>query len=208
MQKNTNIFSEWNLTCLAFLTLFPFATATIAQQPSPSSATQYQAPTEWPGVYFQLTDIERLTPTRLVLMVWIQATAATPASGIFLGTPPEIPGGLPPPDKRKDDIQKYLAKPFLMTGATMKDEVSGTDYPVLPTYEPPGIACRPSQAIGPLLPGQMQVVSIQFAVPPPPPPPAPGQPAPKQTLSFLFPKAKEAIKHVPMPPPLPPTKTP
>ena len=148
--------------------------------------------TTWPGVRFQLFRIERIPLNRLVVAVRIFATDKAPRSGTFLGTRTPIPA-----NANREDIGMglYDPKPFSLAGAVMIDEQSGQKYPVLPSIAPVGKQYLPSATLASLMPGQAEMLTIQFAIPPSPP----GDEAQKQTASFLFPEAKGPIAKVQIP---------
>jgi hypothetical protein len=150
--------------------------------------------TKWPGVRFQLFRIERIPSNRLVVAVRIFATDKAPRSGTFLGTRIPIPA-----NANREDIGMglYDPKPFSLAGAMMIDEQSKQKYPVLPSIAPVGKRYLPSATLASLMPGQAEMLTIQFAIPPLPP----GEEPQKQTASFVFPEAKGPIVKVQIPPP-------
>jgi hypothetical protein len=77
----------------------------------------------------------------------------------------------------------------------MIDDQTGRKYPVLPPIAPAGKEYLPSTTLRSLLPGQAEVLTIQFAIPPPPP----SDDSQKQTASFLFPNAKGSMAKVLIP---------
>ena len=183
------------LISVAFCFLFVLP----APAETPELSGHFETETEWPGIYFQVIRADRIIQNRLMVVVRIQATGKTPASGIFLGGDPP-----PPPFSHKPTVPstaRYGPQLFSLASSIMKEEQSGVQYPVLPTVEPPGKSYFLSGTLAALQPGKSVLLSIQFAVPPPPPPPPPGQEARPQTVSFLLPKAKGPIMHVPLPPP-------
>jgi hypothetical protein len=138
---------------------------------------------EWPGVHYQLLELKRIPPNRLLILLQVIPSAGTPARGVdIIGPMVTVAGGI------------SLPLPFSFDSSTMTETPSGISYPVLPSIAPPGRAYRASKIRATLAPGGKIWVNLQFACPPPPPPPAPGVPPPKQMLSFVFPKGKTPIK--------------
>ena len=176
--------------------LFVFALSMFEAQAQSSKADGAfpEVETTWPGVRFQLFRIERIPFDRLVVAVRIFATDKAPRSGTFLGTRTPIPANA----KSEDiDIGLYDPKPFSLAGAVMIDDQSGQKYPVLPSIAPVGKRFLPNATLASLMPGQAEMLTIQFAIPPLPS----GDELQKQTASFLFPEAKGAIAKVQIPPP-------
>ena len=147
--------------------------------------------TTWPGVRFQIFRIERI-PNRLVVAVRILATEKAPPTGTFLGTKTPLPS-----TATREDVSMglYDPKPFSLTSAVMIDEQSGQRYPVLPSIAPPGKIYLPSIILASLMPGEAELLTIQFAAPPF----GEGE-LQKRTASFLLPNAKAPITRVPIPP--------
>ena len=176
--------------------LFVFALSMFEAQAQSSKADGAfpEVETTWPGVRFQLFRIERIAFDRLVVAVRIFATDKAPRSGTFLGTRTPIPANAKSDDI---DIGLYDPKPFSLAGAVMIDDQSGQKYPVLPSVAPVGKRFLPSATLASLMPGQAEMLTIQFAIPPLPS----GDDLQKQTASFLFPEAKGAIAKVQIPPP-------
>jgi hypothetical protein len=151
--------------------------------------------TNWPGVRFQLFRIERNSLNRLVVAVRIVATDKAPASGTFLGTKTPLPANASPIEI---GMGVYDPKPFSLAASEMTDDGTGKKYFVLPPLAPAGMTYLPGTIAKSLLPGQAEILTVQFAIPPSPP----GNEPRKQTASFLFPNAKGPITKVPIPPPV------
>jgi hypothetical protein len=180
-------------------------TRPVIAQPAAGADLVYQTQTDWPGVNLQIAEIDRIMKGRLVALVRIQATEKALKGGTFLGTIVPIPAGISLATQGGRDAilsGRFAPKPYSLAGSTMTDELTNIRYPMLSPIAPPHEAYPPSITITTLHPGQQELLTIQFAAPPPPPLPAPGQPPVKQTLSFLLPKAKGPIVHVPLPPPV------
>ena len=84
----------------------------------------------------------------------------------------------------------------------MTDDQTLQKYPVLPPVAPPGKAYFPGELGNGLIPGQSEMLTIQFASPPAPPPVEGREPA-RQTVTLLLTGAKGPIVRVPIPPPPP-----
>ena len=155
--------------------------------------------TKWPGVNFSIYDVQRIQDDRLLVWVRVSATSKAPREGILLGTRPEIPASA-----TKDEIAtgRYNAKPFSLASSVMTDDQTLQKYPVLPPVAPPGKAYFPGELGNGLVPGQSEMLTIQFASPPAPPPVEGREPA-RQTVTFLLTGAKGPILRVPIPPPPP-----
>ena len=190
-RKSKGVLSRLAFAIFAFAPLMFEAQAQSLQ----GAAGLPEVETTWPGVRFQLFRIERIPLNRLVVAVRIFASDKAPRSGTFLGTRTTIPA-----NANREDIGMglYDPKPFSLAGAAMIDEQSGQKYSVLPSIAPIGQRYLPSATLASLMPGQAEMLTIQFAVPPPPP--AEQRPQ-KQTASFLFPNAKAPITRVPIPTP-------
>jgi hypothetical protein len=180
------------------IALFLFALSIFAAgaQSLRDKRISHEVETTWPGVRFQLFRIERIPPNRLVVAVRIFATEKAPRSGTFLGTRTPIPA-----NANREDIGMglYDPKPFSLAGAVMIDDQSGQRYSVLPSIAPVGQQFLPSATLASLMPGQAEMLTIQFAIPPS----LSGEDLQEQTVSFLFPEAKGAIAKVTIPPPAP-----
>jgi hypothetical protein len=175
------------------LFVFTFSIFQARAQSSQGAGAFAEVETTWPGVRFQLFRIERIPLNRLVVAVRIFATDKAPRSGTFLGTRTRIPA-----NANREDIGMglYDPKPFSLAGAVMIDEQSGQKYAVLPSIAPVGKQYLPSATLASLMPGQAEMLTIQFAIPPSPA----GDEPQKQTASFLFPEAKGPIAKVQIPP--------
>jgi hypothetical protein len=151
----------------------------------------------WPGIRYQITDIQRIPPDRLLVVVRILATAQASAAGTLIGFPVQIP-----PNANKYDVAAgyYHPRPLSLASSVMVDDLTQQKFLVLPPVAPHGKKYRPGDVLDSLRPGGRDVLTIQFAVPPPPPPPQAGQPPVKQTLSFLLTNAKELIRKIAIPP--------
>ena len=160
-------------------------------------ATVYGTDTQWPGIRFEIVNLQRTMQNRLAILVRIRARGGLPPQGIFLGTQPSIP-----PHATAIDLASgmYRPIPFSVRSTVMIDELSQQQYPSLPPIAPPGKAWLPALTSTNFHSFQSVYLNLQFAIPPPPPPPPDGSKPPQQTLCFLFPKALGPIQHIPLPP--------
>ncbi len=179
-------------------TTIAFCDGLLAQEPRAGSARIPAVETKWPGVNFSIYDVQRIQDDRLLVWVRVSATAKAPRGGILLGTKPEIPASA-----TKDEIAtgRYNAKPFSLASSVMTDDQTLKKYPVLPPVAPPGRAYFPGELANGLIPGQSEMLTIQFAAPPAPPLAEGREPA-RQTVTFLLTGAKGPILRVPLPPPV------
>ena len=176
------------VVCVCMVTMF-----SIREVAAQAMAGKAEVETTWPGVRFQIFRIERI-PNRLVVAVRILATEKAPPTGTFLGVKTPIPSTASPEDV---SMGLYDPKPFSLISSVMIDEQSGQRYPVLPSIAPPGRKYLPRTILASLMPGEAELLTIQFAAPP-----SFGEgELQKQTASFLFPNAKAPITRVPIPTP-------
>ena len=198
MNKLFSIFSFLPTQLLPCLLSSIVLTGAVAQAQQPSSPPSLGAvDTAWQGVRYVIPKIERIEQDRLVVVIYIQATPQAPASGVLVGTETPIPPGA---TKIDIDAGKYAPKPFSLASSVMIDDQTLQRFAVLPPVAPPGKEYFPGAFLGRLQPGQLDIMTIQFAAPPPPPS-REGEPPPKQTVSFLLAGAKGAVTKVPIPPP-------
>jgi hypothetical protein len=183
-----------------FAVLFGFGIVCCAQE-SNKPTPVFDTETDWQGIHYQIVRVQRIMDNRLMVEIRILANKETAPRGVFLGTL------APPVPKKTTDADhfsgRFNSKPFSLEGAIMTDELSGTRYSPLSAVAPPGKAYYGNTTLKIFRPGDFQEMSIQFHAPPFPPPPPKGQKPTPQTLSFLLPKSKSPILHVPLPP-LPP----
>lgn len=145
--------------------------------------------TLWPGVRFQLLKLERIPKSRLLATVRIFATSHSPGSGTLIGTKAATPDHV-----SKEDLlsARFAPRSFSLEAAEMVHEQTGRKYPTL-VPEGSGRSYAGSEVLTTLLPGQAEVLTIQFALPP-------EANSEKQTASFLLPNAKGPITRVLIPP--------
>lgn len=152
--------------------------------------------TNWPGVDYRITFIDRLPSGRLLVGVSIAATASAPPGGTMIGFAVPIP-----PNAPKIAIMSgaFHPRPLDLTTSVMKEEKTGQTYPALSPVAPPGKEYPPAAVFGGLLPGHSYLMTLQFATPPPPPIPPGATKPPKQTVSIFLANAKKPIAKVPLP---------
>jgi hypothetical protein len=151
--------------------------------------------TNWPGIRYQLTRIERISSDRLLVVVRIVATQRAPASGTFIGIKAQVPANVP---KEEVGSAKYAPRPFSLASSQMVGDQTGQRYPALPPIAS-GRQYIPGEILTTLRPGQAEVLTVQFAAPASLS--SVGSSTPKQTASFLFPNAKGPIGRITIPPP-------
>lgn len=183
------------IALVSVLLAFTFLNCTAKGQSASGSRHEKfpEVETTWPGVRFQLYRVERNSLNRIVVAVRIIATNKAPISGTSLGSQTA-----PPPDATPEErtASLYNVKPFSLTSSQMIDELTGRKYSVLPSISPPGTSYLPSYTFVSLFPGQAELLTIQFEIPPWL---GGGDPTRKQTVSFLFPNAKAPMTKVPVP---------
>lgn len=176
-----------------FASVLLFCTASLYSQATISAAPEIG--TSWPGIHYQILQVDRIQDNRLIFYIKLLATNVTPEEGVFIGSKPSIPANATQLDV---DMGLFAAKPFAIAGAEMIDEATQKKYSVLSPVAPPGKTYPPSHLLVKLSRGQSEMVSIQFAAPPPLPLDAQGR-QPVQTISLLLPKANGALSRIPIP---------
>lgn len=180
---------------LAASTILSLPTGTVHAQTTTTPLGDVK--TIWPGIHFQVTVLKRIPPDRLLAVVQIVATPQTPPPGLELSVP--NPNKPPPNMDPRTAALLFPPKPFSLESATMTDELSQQQYSTLPPVAPPGHSYRPGKVLDFLRPGDSVILTLQFPIPPPPPPPPGSTVPPKQTVSFLFPKAQGPMIHIAVP---------
>jgi hypothetical protein len=164
------------------------------QGSEPAAFAQLLVPTSWPGVSYQVLDIERIQDNRLLVVLQLVADKKkTSAQGVFIGVKTPIPA-----DASTEDIQagRYDPKPFSIASSQMVDDQTGEKYPALPAVAPEGKAYPMDYILTKLVPGTTsEYLSLQFAAPTP----LPQSEQRKQTVSFHFSNATAALVKVPVP---------
>jgi hypothetical protein len=148
--------------------------------------------TVWPGVRYELVRVERIPPDRLLVAVRLVATRQAAPSGTFIGTKMSK-------DAPKNELvsAQYAPRPFSLASSQMVGDQTGERYPALSPITS-GAQYIPGEILTTLLPGEAEILTVQFAAPASMA--SAGSRAPKQTASFLFPNAKAPIAKVEIPP--------
>jgi hypothetical protein len=151
--------------------------------------------TIWPGIRFQLVRVEHIPTNRLLAVIRILATPQAPASGTLIGTKVSVP-----PDATKQDLieHRYAPRPFSLSASQMIHEQTEQRFPALPPAASARRSYVSSDILRTLFPGQAEILTLQFSLPP-------GVASvdnalPKQTATFLLTNAKAPITKVPIPP--------
>ncbi len=176
----------------AALAVWPASLIGAEKMPPPEIAA------EWPGVRFSVFRVERIPGDRLLVAVRIIASAGAPRQGTLLGTMPDVPAGV-----SADDLSsgRYDPKPYSLAASVMTDDATGRKYPALPP-DPAGKSYIPGEVLATLMPGNAEVLTVQFAAPPPPLDENGVPLKTKQTISIQFPNAKGPVTKIIIPPPL------
>jgi hypothetical protein len=168
---------------LTFAATFLAMAAGLSAQTPPSKVLG-SAPTNWPGVRIEISDIVRVAPEHILVAVRLRgdATVKNPTLIGFSKPTPENPN--------------HVA-PFTLLSAKMTDQTTGTQYKAdnkLPTTPYWG----DSDVISNIRPGGWFQLAARFKAPPSLPPDAQGKKQP-QLVTFHLPEATEPIKDVPLP---------
>ena len=155
-----------------------------AQAP-PRRAPLGESPARWPGVRFEVAQMERVAdernPGKEVLLVALRLVSAKEAAGpVFLGEP-----------TGKDRIA-----PFTLAEAALVDDQRGTRHAALPQL-PTAPFRGPDSVVTQLGPGQWVQMAVAFPAPPLLTD-AQGKPLP-QTVTLYLPGAARALRHLPLP---------
>ena len=160
------------------------------------AGTLGEVETMWPGIRYQLLKLERIPPDRLLVALRISATREASASGTLIGTKVSVPANI---SQLEALSARYAPRPLSLASSKMIDEQTGRQYPALPPMASAERKYIPGEILSTLFPGQSEVLTVQFSVPPS------GETASqKQSASLLFPNAKGPIAKVPIPPSLVP----
>lgn len=137
-----------------------------------------EAETNWPGIKFQVVGFKRIPTNRLLVSVAVVATPKAPVAGTAIvgkpGNTAEAEGG----------------NSFSLSTSTMTDEKTSQKYAALKP-DPNGQQYIPGETQTLLRPGQMEIMTVQFEVPPPLPNAGHEE---KQYVDVLLANAKSAIK--------------
>lgn len=137
-----------------------------------------EADTNWPGIRFQVVGFKRIPTNRLLVSVALVATPKAPVGGTAivgkLEHTAEVEGGIP----------------FSLSTSTLTDEKTSQKYTALKP-EPSGQQYIPGEVQTLLRPGQMEIMTVQFEVPPPLPNAGHEE---KQYVDVLLANAKAPIR--------------
>jgi hypothetical protein len=153
---------------------------------------------DWPGVKFQITQVLRVDPAHVLMVVHIIADSSAPAS-TFLGYLPAA-GMVLPKDPSFNDINsgKYLPKPFLLKDSFIFNEKTKEKFPAEPRV-PNQPYFGDNEICTPLLKGGWIQLAVMFKAPPESVPTA-DEAAPSQPkVDVYLPKAKLPIRNVELP---------
>ena len=178
---------------LLFL-VFLCATPLLALGAKPLGETE----TTWPGVVYEVTEIQRVKGNYLLVTVRL-SVGASAENPTFIGVPPA--GGW----KKRADLTpeelaggKYDPSPLSLTNATLVDQITKTAYKALPTL-PAAPFVGPNTVMTTLRPGGWLQLAVLFPAPPPPPDDGSGK-APAQKVTLQFPNAKLPVQDLTLPP--------
>src|ERR1700723_423886 len=124
----------------ATLMLFALCGPVQAQQPDPS---QHDIATTWPGVRYEVTQLQAIPKNRLLVVIRLYAKSDPTGNGTFIGVNPPIPPGTPP-----ELIATGVFRPraFSLETATIKDDLTQQTYPTAPR-DPTGPAYLPGDVL-------------------------------------------------------------
>jgi hypothetical protein len=152
----------------------------------------------WPGVVYQVTQIQRVKETHLLVTVRLNVGASA-ENPTFIGVPPVAGWQNPAELSQKElDSGKYEPTPLSLADTVLVDKTTKTTYRALPTL-PADPFVGPNAMMTSLRPGNWLQMAVQFPAPPPPPTDASGK-TPVQKVSLQFPNAKLPVKDLTLPP--------
>jgi len=157
---------------------------------------------DWRGVVYQVTQIQRVNGTHLLVTVRLKVGASA-KNPTFIGIPP-VAGWKNRAELSQEELDsgKYDPTPLSLADAVLVDQATKTTYKALPSL-PADPFVGPNAMMTNVHPGDRLQMAVQFPAPPPPPADASGK-TPVQKVSLQFPKAKLAIKSLSLPSLLPP----
>jgi len=152
---------------------------------------------EWPGVKFQVTQIQRIDSEHLLVTVRLVAGpgAANPTLIGIESSNGAIPQNAPPQEVASG---KYDSTPFSLKTAILYDEGTHQKYTALPGL-PAKPFFGPNALLTTLRPGNWIQLAVQFPTPPPPPPSDDQKTISEQRVTIVFPKSKGPIRHLILP---------
>ncbi|XHR29477.1 MAG: hypothetical protein ACFUZC_02735 [Chthoniobacteraceae bacterium] len=150
---------------------------------------------EWPGVKFQVTQIQWIDSEHLLVTVRLVVGpgAANPTLIGIESSTGAIPKSAPSQEVASG---KYDSTPFSLKTAILYDEGTHQNYPALPGL-PAKPFLGPNALLTTLRPGNWIQLAVQF--PAPPPPPDDQKTISEQKVTLVFPKAKGPIRHLILP---------
>lgn len=180
------------LRCLGGLLWLAFSASGFAE----TGKLLGEVDSEWPGVKFQVTQIQRIDPGHLLVTVRI-VVGPDAANPTFIGI--ESPAGPIPKNATPQEAAsgKYDPTPFSLKTAILYDEGTHQNYTALSEL-PTKPFLGPNALLTTLRPGNWVQLAVQFPAPPPPTTDA-QKTTPEQKATLLFPKAKGPIKHLTLP---------
>ena len=167
----------------------------VAQDAKPLGQTE----SNWPGVVYQVTQIQRVSGTHLLVTVRL-SVGASAENPTFIGIPPAA-GWKNRADLSQQELDtgKYDPSPLSLADSVLMDQTTKATFKALPTL-PAAPFVGPNALMTALRPGNWLQMAVQFPSPPPPPTVATGGKPPAQKVSLQFPNAKLPVKDLPLPP--------
>lgn len=143
------------LCYLALLGVAAFSADQIKAAPVALSSMG-EADTNWPGIKFQVVGFKRILANRLLVSIALVATSKAPAGGTAIV------------GKAEHTAEGEAGTPFSLSSSIMIDEKTSQKYAALKP-DPNGQQYIPGEVQTLLRPGQMEIMTVQFEVPPPAP---------------------------------------
>jgi hypothetical protein len=158
-----------------------------------------EAASDWPGVVYQVTQIQRVNGTHLLVTVRL-SVGASAENPTFVGVPPAT-GWKNRADLTPEELGtgRYDPTPLSLAEAVLMDQTTKATYKALPSL-PATPFVGPNAVMTTLRPGNWLQMAVQFPSPPPPSP-APDGKVPVQRATILLPQANSPIKDILLPPP-------
>jgi len=178
--------------CIAICTLFALAAFPLRAQ---TADTPAKVATTWPGVDYQIFDVERIAGNRVLFGIKLVANSGAPAV-TFIAVHTPVPKDA---DPSLVSTGVYGTEAFSLSTAVATNETSKETYATI-APDPTGAQYIPGQMLGSLRRNQGFTMSIQFEIPPAKPD-ASGA-TPKISISLVLPNAKGPIPHIVIPQPV------
>lgn len=160
-----------------------------------SNSSANDVATAWPGVHYQVTQLQTIPGDRVLVVLRIYATSGVPQSGTFIGVEVPIPPGTPPAMIASGI---FRPKAFSFDSATLKDDLTQQTLTAL-APDPSGPRYLPAKLLVVLHANESQMMTLQFPMPPSPPPDSSGANNLPHTVSLYLPKATGPIKGLVLP---------